>query len=202
VDLSQDLSIDGSTSISRTVRCYRFAGVIPTQPPFLAEISSLALGQQHPAEQGLPASDREAHTRRWGNRLLVGGTTILIAAIIVTLSVATLYGTGAWGCEDGRLFATIALTFIDTLGAILATVGFLERRDRSHRAATRQAIQRQKDTVAQLELLVGLVSALPGRLSALEDRAGTIEKAIEQLPNYGQGVIDGAQMRANVINSQ
>jgi hypothetical protein len=41
VDLSQDLSIDGSTSVSRTVRYSRLARVVPSQQPFLTEIGSL-----------------------------------------------------------------------------------------------------------------------------------------------------------------
>ncbi|BCJ52999.1 hypothetical protein Asp14428_44740 [Actinoplanes sp. NBRC 14428] len=41
MDLSQDLSIDGSTSVSRTARNYRFTRVIPNRLPFLAEIGSV-----------------------------------------------------------------------------------------------------------------------------------------------------------------
>ncbi|MDZ5445481.1 hypothetical protein U2F26_22575, partial [Micromonospora sp. 4G57] len=37
----KNLSIDGSTSISNTVRYGRYARVIPTRPPNLAEITSL-----------------------------------------------------------------------------------------------------------------------------------------------------------------
>jgi transposase len=84
VDLSQDLSIDGSWSGSRTVRNYRFTRVVPNQLQFLAEISSLTgrrgedLGTWMAAadDDDLPALHSFVHGLRRDLPAVVAGLTL------------------------------------------------------------------------------------------------------------------------------
>lgn len=133
------------------------------------------------AECAANAERAELDTRREGRIMLFGGATIGVAALI-----------GA--CIYRQINAEQTLQYEITLFAMLtATVmtifGMWERLQRRNRASIKLALLMQARTQ-------DAVAVLPDILARLQ----VLEEKVEKVPTYSQGVIDGATMRARVMD--
>lgn len=151
--------------------------------------------------------DDETRTRRFGHRMLwIGGVSIPIVYLFC-LTAAVLTGNKLWRGTDGPLFSVLGLMTLIAGASAAILVGGFERilrpmRDRqrddesAHRAATdRNRILLERlilDVEEKYRNMLDLIAPLPGRLSA-------IEEAIVRVPDYGRGVIDGMQVRADAL---
>jgi len=165
------------------------------------------IGAPHPAERALPAREVETAIRHRGTQWIISGASLIVADIIAVLTTAVLID---------HLDPVIALLICVgamlplTAGGALLTAGTIEWTQRPTRTLIRAAMARAEingDTAdGTRELVNQLIVAVEStrerdddRHRQLEDRLDRIDKAIAGLPDYGRGVIDGVQMRAEAL---
>lgn len=154
------------------------------------------IGARHPAERALPASEVETAIRRRGAQWIITGASLIVADIIGVLTTAILVD---------HLDPVIALLICVgamlplTAGGALLTAGTIEWTQRPTRTLIRAAMARAETNGDTAEGTRALVDDLIARLRQLEDHLDRIDKAIADLPDYGRGVIDGVQMRSEVL---
>lgn len=167
------------------------------------------LGIDHPAEKHLPDHDREhriqsrgTHCRRWGAGLLAATT-------IGALACAYRAGDSFWDDHSARTLTGIAFILGGLTGAALLTVGLLEEMMRPMRTISRAAMARANANAElgggnrdAVQLNNRLIAELLVTVAAVEKRLAALETAIEAVPDYGKGVIDGATMRANALGGE
>ncbi len=148
----------------------------------------LALHQPHPAEQAIPIDEREDHTRHFGKVCLGGGLTIGILNIVGSLS-ATIATESRLVPKTpaGAMLSTVAFVAITAIAAALIVIGGIERLNRPHRSAVRQALAGCSRVEDRLRLVAEQVAPLPGRLAA-------IERVIDKVPQYPEAVLDGIDL--------
>ncbi|HEY6117702.1 MAG TPA: hypothetical protein VI172_17240 [Candidatus Dormibacteraeota bacterium] len=151
------------------------------------------LGLPDPAEAHLKPGDTEDDTRTRGRRSLVIGCTLAGTGLIGSLIAAVIGGYSPSISPNVRLFVTLAVIAMSCAGTGFIVDGLTERRDRVARATAREQIRMIADNTARIDVIMGLVGAIPARLDAME-------KTLKDVPDYGKGVIDGVQMRAEAAH--
>jgi len=145
----------------------------------------------------------ETEVRRFGRRSLTAGLIIAPGTYVLCLVAAVLSGNKMWTETKGQLFSVLGLITLFTAAAALILIGGVERLQRPLRARQKQGvldIDRNRiliergvvDNQERFDVIMGLLAPIPGRLSA-------IEEAIVRVPDYGRGVIDGMQVRADAL---
>lgn len=149
---------------------------------------------------------QEQLTQRRGNLCLVGGFATIALTLLANLGTVVVYRDQPFPNPQAKLFANLAFVTVMVLGASLVTVGWIERMLRGNRARQiagaaiaydrgeqtdillkRHIVDMQEDRREfrqQLDVLMGMIGAIPGRLAA-------IEAALDRVPAYGEGVIQG-----------
>ncbi len=167
-----------------------------------------ALGIPHPTEQaqGLPENERETRIRRNGTRSIWAGALLLVTDITATLSLMAYARHYTWTDPISRQFVGLTILLTGLAATALLTSGLIERQQRQQRTLIRRAMARA-DANAELgdanreaiETNNRLVAEAIATLSGIEKRLHALETAVEQVPGYARGVIDGATMRANAL---
>jgi hypothetical protein len=155
---------------------------------------ALTRRRPHPAEAHLPALEHEWSTRRLGTRWTIAGSVILVAGTVGTLALAVI-NPDFLDAATGVLFAHLSGMLVVASGASLLTAGLIERVQQQQRTLVRQAMTRINTNAELLQTLNGITDGIVPRLEA-------IERAIRDLPDYGQGVIDGALLRTDAVGDR
>jgi hypothetical protein len=152
----------------------------------------------------------ENRTKRYGRRMLGAGISISVGTVVAAQTAAIISEQRMFDNRAAELFAILTLVALMSLGFAMITVGGLERiqrpsrrRLRHHAAlldrlrvlAERSAIDHRE----QYDNLQGLVAALPGRMSALEERTEEMARVLESVPDYSQGLSEGARVAATML---
>ena len=161
----------------------------------------LALGRPHPVEANIHPVDRERPTRRFGRYNYLIGLAVAVTAVIGALTAAVLTEKRLFVSGNGELFAMLTFVGLMILGGALVTVGGVERNMRHHRAAVRQALLGNSHVGEQVDRLMEAVAPLCERLAALEQKMEEVGQKVSERPSYGDGVIDGIQMRTDALES-
>lgn len=135
-----------------------------------------ALGERHPAENGLPDDHTEKTLRDESHRHRATGFWILVTATGASLSLAVISEMQAFKTPAGQLFAVLALVIISTYAGVRLTLGHLEHSQRGQRTMSRLTLANQNTILAGqaaiMDRLDGLDHAiathLPGALSNAE----------------------------------
>jgi hypothetical protein len=162
----------------------------------------ITLGKPHPAEQKLSEKDREDAVQRNGQRYRRVGFTLVIAPFIIGLAAALASEGQVFHDPTAQIFAALSMFALITLGAICSSAGINERRNQPLRAMMRQILaddkedrrRRQAESEAcreRQELIIGLVSAVPGRLDEMAE-------ALKKAPTFEDGVELGSELRRAV----
>lgn len=159
----------------------------------------LALGLPHPAERNLPADDRETRMRRFGRRALFAGITIHVVTILGALTISISTEGPTLTNPVAQMFGTFVIVVLMAAGAVLVALGGAERLQRPQRAMLRHTLTEARRANERLDVFVGTVAALPGRVEALTREVRTMQDALARVPDYGRGVIDGVQVRADAL---
>ena len=168
----------------------------------------LSLRHPHPAEQqpAVSISTTEASIRRYGHVLTGVGLALTVIPLFASLTVAALDPQAV--DDEGRVGRVVSIFLFTMLsvGVGMLTVAGLERLTRYNRTLSRQIIGNQGDIRADIEDLrssmqynIGLVAAVPGRLDAVQRELDEVKERIKHVPDYGRGVIDGMQVRADAL---
>ncbi|MGX6604786.1 hypothetical protein ACWKSP_22060 [Micromonosporaceae bacterium Da 78-11] len=152
----------------------------------------LAQHQPHPGEQTLHPDDRENRTRRFGRRSFITGLTLACGVLINSLVIAIVGEHNTFVSPIGQLFAVLAYVAIAVTAASLIVVGGIERLGRGERSRARENRAAVAANQERLDLLIGLIGPLPGRLNA-------IEEVIAAVPAFGEGVELGATLRRQYV---
>lgn len=162
--------------------------------------------------------------RRAGWSLVIAGTTICIGAFGAAQVAAVITRNDLFGNDVGHLYAVLALIALIALGTSLISAGVAKlvtarvtsgiatlhiHHERTHRRLGQMAAEIH-DLAGQHRSSVDALSArlqdkaqtLGPVIEGLPERLERIEKALADVPHYGQGVIDGAQMRANALGEE
>ncbi|WP_433730760.1 hypothetical protein ACQP2Y_20945 [Actinoplanes sp. CA-051413] len=154
----------------------------------------LALGHQHPAEHQLTDDERETRTRKFGHRCFFAGAGIDIAAVVGSLFL-TLSTEGPTVVNPtAQMFGVFTLIALIVSGASLVVVSGVERLQRPQRTMARLVLAETRRAHQRLDTLIATLGAIP-------DRMDTLEKAIEKVPGYTEGVIHGVQLRTDALGS-
>jgi hypothetical protein len=141
----------------------------------------------------------EARTRRFGSICLVAGLALPVLVYLAGMVVAVLSENNAFHHESARLFAVLGMVALTGLGFMLIAIGGTERLHRPTRAASdRNRILLERNSLEAREFhenLAGLVAALPGRLSAVEDGQRRLVDVLpeEIVRKYWTGYSDAAR---------
>ncbi len=138
----------------------------------------------------------ENHSRRMGTRLLVTGITIGSITFVALLSLAYLHPGVMRG--ETLLFTILAALVVTATAAALTNQGIAERMQRPVRWVGWQNLQHGEQTSANVAAMTAALTSINDRLGALDERMERLEKRIDDLPGYGEGVVDGATLRAQV----
>jgi hypothetical protein len=171
----------------------------------------------HTMEAGQLTDDERNHAqeekriRRFGNRCLTAGILLIPLTYLAFMGIelATVDNVGA---SAALVFAMLGILTLALGGTALIILGGMERLHRPVRKRQRhnsKAVELVLERVAELAeigeerfiVLHGLAGPVPGRLAALESEVAEMKKTCADLPAYGQGVIDGAQMRRSALGS-
>lgn len=160
----------------------------------------------HPAEIGLPAADTETRIVRFGNRALTAGIAIPVGIYVTTLAAAVAADVGIFTSPAGQMFATLGFIAVMTLACGLLTLAGVERLSRQSRTLVRRAVGRVEDnadTVAANKALIEKTNRLVAELivtnAALEKRLLGVEQALENVPDYSEGMAKGARIAASML---
>ena len=135
--------------------------------------------------------DKDTHQRH-ENRIRTAGTTALTLGAVT--AAATIIGAMLWKEARGTELPTVAVVAGLSLAYVLGLLGGIERLSRPARRQ-QQIICDRLDRIDSRLTDEGPIGSLPEVLKRLAD----IEKQIENLPDYGGGVIDGIRMRREVV---
>lgn len=155
----------------------------------------ITLHQPHPTEH--PTTDtieaREHLNRRYGIRAGISGATLILGTL---LAVALM--------PENVVHATpilVAHTLIAccvAVGAVFVVAWAVERLTRYNRTLTRQTLAELHANRRQVADLTAALTTLTATVGGFDGRFTALEHKIKELPDYGQGVIDGVQMRQDV----
>jgi hypothetical protein len=166
-------------------------------------------GQLNPAERDLDPHIRETAVQTTGLRHRRAGLAILLGAPATGLAAAYLAEGQVFHQQNAQIFAFLALVATIAIGVTYLASGLSESRGRHGRALHRQILAEQQkfrvehaEDRERLDLVIGLVSALPGRLDALAGRLDALERAIDKVPAYGDGVIHGMTLRNDAMGPE
>lgn len=162
----------------------------------------LALGHPHPAEATLPAKEHEAVIRRLGTWWTISGAAVLVLAVIAALAVALADRHSFLTSPTGALFTHLAGMLLAAIGTSLFVAGLMERIQQPQRTLIRHAMTRALANADVLEELSETMQRVSDAMVALSVGMAKLEEVVASLPDYGQGVIDGAQMRTNALYSE
>ena len=130
--------------------------------------------------------------QRHEHRIRTAGTTALIVGAVA--AAATIIGAVLWREDHTTELPTVAVVAGLGLAYVLGLLGGIERLSRPARRQ-QQIICDRLDRIDSRLTDEGPIGSLPEVLKRLAD----IEKQIENLPDYGGGVIDGIRMRREVV---
>ncbi len=139
----------------------------------------------------------ENHARRSGTLLLISGITTITCTFTASISVALLHPQIMRG--ETRHFATIAALALIALGAVLAGAGIAERLQRPVRWVGWRNLQHGERAAAAIDGIAAMHGEIRDRLDELEERQGRLEDAIKSLPDYTQGLAEGARVAAQFL---
>lgn len=152
-----------------------------------------ALGIPEPAEMHLQTRDRETRIRRTDRWALISGVTIIVGALLGSTGLAVATDGPTFHNPIAQMYGILTLVTLVAAGAILIAIGATGRRQRLERAMMRELMRKTQGNVERLDVVMGIVAAIPGRLDA-------VEQALDDVPNYGKGVIEGVQMRQEALH--
>lgn len=163
----------------------------------------------------------EQRVRRFGTVCLTAGILLIPLTFIAFMGVEL--ATTSKADTTGTVFAILGVLTLALLGTALIILGGMERLHRPVRKRQRNtakvaelaraehadAMERLLAVLAddregmndKFDMWLKLAAPVAGRLVEIEKRLTGIEASIADLPAYGQGVIDGAQMRRSVLGS-
>jgi hypothetical protein len=159
----------------------------------------LALGEPHPAEHGHAPDEREDTTRRFGRRCFITGLSVITAAVFGAFALVIATEGPTLINPVAEMFGILTLITLIAAGVSLIVVGGVERLQRAQRASSRRTLGEARRANERLDVFVGTVSALPGRVEALTREVRCMQDALARVPDYGRGVIDGVQVRADAL---
>jgi hypothetical protein len=163
-----------------------------------------ALGEELPAEQppdtaadGKPKlANRDRLQRRYGNLFLLAGSSVIVLTLLAILAV-----------PEHQAFTIPPVVGDAGTGALLSigssflVVGLIERLGRYARAMNRRVIEDQRafavEVIAALGELSEQLRHVTSLVAPLQARLTAIEQVIEKVPEYAEGVMDGAQAMSN-----
>lgn len=139
-----------------------------------------------------PADLEEKATRRFGRRNYITGISIIVGTVLSCLIFRILGGSHMYDSPTAQLFGTLGILSSLLLGTTLALAGAAERKHRPERAATRDILvaadrnririeQLTQDTDERLQVVMGLLAPVPGRLDLNSERLARIEQALTVL---------------------
>lgn len=165
-----------------------------------------ALRETHPAESGLAKADTETRIRRWGTRCLIAGLVIPPVMYGASLVASILAEINVFKSEAAQLFSVLGFIGLMQFATGLLILAGLERLTRPLRALARRSVTRAEDNARigeELRKEVAINSRLVAELivtaAASEKRLAGVEQAIEKVPDYGQGLAQGARVAASVL---
>jgi hypothetical protein len=128
----------------------------------------------------------EHDTRREGRTMLAAGLTLAGLTVVTALTCRFI---------AHELFPYEITNLLYFVAAVFTVCGLYERADRRRRAGIRYAIEAQEKNIA--------VNQQHGdTLVKVLDRLDAMERTVAALPDYGQGVIDGVQMRQSAVGDR
>lgn len=156
----------------------------------------IALRQRQPGEPTgtKPAIANDEHrVRRYGTTCLIIGALALALTVISVFLIEDLVDT--WQSRLGVVAVVIA--FCNT-GAAFLGVGLAAIISRYQRALLRNAVDGMRKRGAMVEHVTEVVERINTTMAQVDARLAALEGAVERVPGYGEGVIDGAILRRSV----
>jgi hypothetical protein len=146
------------------------------------------LGRPNPAERNLDPHVHETAIQTTGRRHRWTGAGILAGVFVTSLTAAFLADGQVFHAQNAQVFAFLSLAAVLVTGALFLTSGLAERRQQHQRAVARASLAKADAIEERVDLIVGLVSPIVGRLAA-------IEEALEKVKQFEDGVELGADVR-------
>lgn len=147
------------------------------------------LGHPHPS--ALSESGVESAVQKTGRRF--GGIGLsLTFGPIVSLLVHLVVNRASMADDVNMVLAICAFIVFETAGIMFIGLFFVERIQRYPRAMLRQVMKLDQARADQVDQLIATAQLGAQKMAA-------VEKAIEAVPGYGEGVIHGVQMRADAL---
>ncbi len=174
------------------------------------------LGQPHPTEHGLPASDTEDRIRRWGCRCRWWGAATLAADFAGSLAASTQADNAFWDDHASRTLVGITFILAGLVGSAVITAGLIERILRPMRTQIRRAMARadtnadigaaNRDAIdrngrAVTEAVHTLVD-IQKEMAAIRHELAGMQTKLASVPDYGQGLAQGARVAASVLGRE
>lgn len=162
------------------------------------------LGQTHPAETHLPAGGvpaREHLNQRFGRRALITGGSLIIGSLITS----TIMPDKVINAVPPLVAHTLMFCFVGA-GICGVVIWGVEVLSRYNRTLARQHLTRLDSFAERVQKNYELLEALERQVADLartvDERMRSFEQAIEKVPDYGAGVIDGATMRQAAVQER
>ena len=170
-----------------------------TDPDLVGNTQDLHVtDREHPAEKDLPADVREAHTQHIGERNYTWGLILMIGGFILALGCAVASDNRLFSKPNSSLFGFLGLIALEAIGAVLVQAGAHERRNRPVRAMNRLILVRIDTILAKAETTDRRVDFILDLVSPVSDRLDALEKRMAAVPDYTQGLADGARIIGGV----
>lgn len=166
----------------------------------------ISTGYPHPLEEPKTdpgVGDRERLVQRFGRKCCIAGAALVFGPIVAVAYVAVV-SPHLTGWPDGLLVLSLTILVASmTAGGVFLSVGFCEMLARYNRSLSRRALKGVQDRDQMVENIHDIAESFHTRMAALErtvaERLTGVEQAIDKVPDYGAGVIDGATMRQAVV---
>lgn len=141
----------------------------------------------------LRAADRAAE--RLSRRCFRAGWAILAVGVVGILTGWIVAGEHIETDPSARLLVSLSLLTLVGLGAALIVVGAVGCIYTPTRALVWHLNEQVQVNQQRITELVAILGEVPGKIAELE-------KAIESVPAYGEGVVDGIQMRTGALGPE
>jgi hypothetical protein len=174
---------------------------------------------QHLRDHATPDA-AEHRARRTGRRNRAAGITICVGTAIAAQSAAIISQQQMFSNRAAELFAILTLLTLINLGVAFIIIGGIERITRPIRArqkhltaevdgvahdkaaleeAMQVALAHHSAVLGRLTAVEEVVAPISEQLAAIHERLEEVQKVIDKVPAYGEGVIHGLTLRQDTI---